>query len=236
MRSTDQDDLFVEQMLTVTVNDVNEAPTGVDLSSVSVSENVPAGTVVGSFSSTDPDGGDTHTYSLVAGDGDTGNAAFEIQGNDLRTVAQLNFETQSSYGIRVRSTDQDGLFTDHLLTITVNDVNEAPTGVALSNNTVPENEPIGTLVGTLSTTDPDAGDTHTYSLVDGDGDADNAAFTLADNEIRTAAVFDRDTKSSYTVRVRATDQDGLSTDQVLTITVTEAECRLRQPWTWATRA
>ena len=221
VRSTDQDDLFIEQMLTITVSDVNEVPTGVDLSSVSVAENVPAGTVVGSFSSTDPDGGDTHTYSLVAGDGDTGNAAFEVQGNELRTVAQLNFETQSSYSIRVRSTDQDGLFTDHLLTITVTDVNEAPTGVALSNNTVPENEPIGTLVGTLSTTDPDAGNTHTYGLVSGDGDVDNASFTLADNEIRTAAVFDRDTKASYSVRVRATDQGGLSTDQVLTITVNE---------------
>ena len=35
---------------------------------------------MGTLTATDPDAGDTHTYELVTGDGDTGNAAFAIVG------------------------------------------------------------------------------------------------------------------------------------------------------------
>ncbi len=55
MRSSDQDGLFFEKALTINVNDLNEAPTDLALSTTSVNENVPANTIVGSFSSTDAD-------------------------------------------------------------------------------------------------------------------------------------------------------------------------------------
>ncbi|HUG67768.1 MAG TPA: hypothetical protein VMM76_08445 [Pirellulaceae bacterium] len=51
-----------------------------------------------------------------------------------------------------------------MLTITVNDLNEAPTELALSNDTIAEDAANGTIVGALSTTDPDAGNTHTPSV------------------------------------------------------------------------
>ncbi len=35
------------------------------------------------FTATDADAGDTHSYSIVAGDGDTDNASFAISGNTL---------------------------------------------------------------------------------------------------------------------------------------------------------
>ena len=133
----------------------------------------------------------------------------------------LDFETTAAQTIRVRSTDQDGLFTEQAFTITVLDVNEAPTAIALSGNSVPENQPIGTVVGLLTSTDIDAGESHAYSLVAGEGDADNASFTIAGNEVRTNAIFDFETKSSYTFRVRSTDQDGLFTEQAFTVTVTD---------------
>jgi hypothetical protein len=43
--------------------------------------------------------------------------------------------------------------------------NAAPVSVSLSANTLPENEPVGTVVGLLSTVDPDEDDVHTYQLV-----------------------------------------------------------------------
>ena len=79
--------------------------------------------------------------------------------------------------------------------------NFAPTDIALSNDTVAENQPSATDVGTLSTTDPDAGDTHTYSLVSGAGDTDNASFKISGDKLQTNATFDFEAKSSYTVRV-----------------------------------
>jgi hypothetical protein len=72
--------------------------------------------------------------------------------------------------------------------------NIAPTGLVLGNATVVEGLPAGTLVGTFTSTDPDVGDSFAYTLVSGDGSADNAAFAIVGDELRTAAVFDIETK------------------------------------------
>ncbi|MFM6132881.1 MAG: hypothetical protein ACKPCP_01695, partial [Sphaerospermopsis kisseleviana] len=61
------------RVVTIEVNNVNETPTDLALSATTVNENVGSNTVIGTFSSTDPDGGNTFTYSLVAGIGDTDN-------------------------------------------------------------------------------------------------------------------------------------------------------------------
>ena len=39
------------------------------------------------------------------------------------------------------------------------------------------------VIATLSTTDADASDIHTYELVSGDGDTDNSYFTIDGNEL-----------------------------------------------------
>ncbi|MEN6494052.1 MAG: SdrD B-like domain-containing protein, partial [Thermoguttaceae bacterium] len=94
----------------VTNLDANYAPTDIGLSATSVLENRPSGTTVGTFTTTDPNGAGTFTYSLVSGTGSTDNAQFTIVGNELRTAASFNYETKSSYSIRVRTTDSGGLY------------------------------------------------------------------------------------------------------------------------------
>ena len=131
---------------TLTVNAANSAPIDIALSSTAVNQNQPIGTVVGTFSSTDPDAGDTFTYSLVAGAGSTDNASFSISGNQLRTAAVFDFATKSSYSIRVRSTDSGSLFFDKEFTITVN--SPAPP-TTLVNSILPTSRSIQ--VGTLAT-------------------------------------------------------------------------------------
>jgi hypothetical protein len=63
-------------------------------------------------------------------------------------------------------------------------VNQAPTGLILSKDTIAENSGNNFLIGTLSTLDPDVGDSHNYSLVTGQGDTDNSGFTIVGNELR----------------------------------------------------
>ena len=59
----------------------------------------------------------------------------------------------------------DSSFGTGLVTIIVTGVNDAPTDINLSNSTVAENSAIGTLIGNLSTLDPDVGDIgHTYTI------------------------------------------------------------------------
>jgi hypothetical protein len=91
----------------------------------------------------------------------------------------------------------------------------------LSNDKVDENQPINTEVGTLTTADPDLGDTHTYSLV-GMGPCpgpDNGSFNINTDKLRTSAVFDYETKDSYTVCIRTDDGNGGIYDKQFTIKV-----------------
>jgi uncharacterized membrane protein YqhA len=98
----------------------------------------------------------------------------------------------------------------------------APTDIALSGNSVAENQPIGTVVGSFSSVDPDAGEAFTYTLVSGIGVDDNSAFTIdAGGHLLTAAIFDYEGKSSYGIRVRTTDYSGMWFEEAFTISVTK---------------
>ncbi|MBE9218357.1 DUF4114 domain-containing protein [Dolichospermum flos-aquae] len=103
---------------------VNEAPTGLSLSNDRVNENVPDNTVVGSLITTDPDTEDSFTYSLVTGEGDDDNSAFTIDGDQLKINLSPDFETKSSYKIRVKTQDAAGLIYEKALTVNINDINE----------------------------------------------------------------------------------------------------------------
>ena len=220
VRCIDASGFTIEKPFTFHVTNLREAPTGISLTPGTVAENMPVGTVVGTFSTTDPDVGDTFTYSLVAGTGSTDNAQFAIVGGQLK-ARTFDYEATNAYSVRVRTTDAGGLSADRVFVISVANVNEAPTSVTLSASTVAENQALGTSVGTLSTTDQDAGDAFTYTLVSGMGDTDNGSFEIVGGVLKTKAVFDYETKSSYTIRVRTTDGGGLSTEQSFTITIVD---------------
>jgi hypothetical protein len=221
VRTTDQAGARYDQDFAIAITDINEEPTQLTISASSMPENASSGTLVGVLSTTDPDAGDAFTYTLADSDG----GRFKLVGEQLLVDdgTLLDFEGAASHTIRVRTTDQrgGGLSYEQDLLITITNVNEAPTHIELSGNSVPENSSSDTLVGTLSTTDPDADDTFTYALVDNAGgrfkiDRDQV---LADN----GSLLDFETATSYTIRVRTTDQagTGLSYEQDLVITVTD---------------
>ena len=62
---------------------------------------------------------------------------------------------------------------------------DSPTDLALSGNTVSRSAIVGTLVGTLTSTDITPGDSFTYSLVAGTGDTHNGEFDLVGDQLRT---------------------------------------------------
>lgn len=105
--------------------------------------------------------------------------------------------------------------------------NRAPTAIALSGVSVAENQLLGTVVGTLSTTDPDLGDTFAYSLISGAGSEDNASFAISGGQVISSRRFDYEAKQSYSVRVCVTDSGGLSYEKPFAITVTDDADDLR---------
>ncbi|MCP4336027.1 MAG: cadherin repeat domain-containing protein, partial [Gammaproteobacteria bacterium] len=111
-----------------------------EYTSINVAENVANGTVVTNITSTtDPDVGDTHTYTLT----DDAGGRFAINAAGVITVADgslLDYESANIHTITVRSTDAGALFYDEVVTIEVTNVNEAPTLAATAaNDTLTEN-------------------------------------------------------------------------------------------------
>ena len=103
------------------------------------------------------------------------------------------------------------------------ETNKAPTNITLANATVPEGQPTGTAVGRLAATDPNEGNTFTYTLVPGTGADDNALFSIDGALLRTQAVFDDAVQDSCTVRVRVTDQGGLFFERSFTVMIRDSQ-------------
>ncbi|MFY0594760.1 cadherin repeat domain-containing protein, partial [Roseivirga sp.] len=96
--------------------------------------------------------------------------------------------------------------------------NALPTDITLSGS-ISENNAIGDVARVLSSVDADADDSHTYALVSGTGDTDNASFSIVGNELKAGVTFDFETKDSYTVRVKTDDGFGGSFEKALTISI-----------------
>lgn len=105
----------------------NQAPTNITLSANTVAEDAAVGTVIGTLTATDPNGGDTHTFSIVA-DPDS---KFQIDGNALEVGAALDYETDTSHSVTIRATDNGNpaLYFDKQFTINVTDVSEVNVAV-----------------------------------------------------------------------------------------------------------
>ncbi|MES2659050.1 MAG: putative Ig domain-containing protein [Verrucomicrobiota bacterium] len=97
-----------------------------------------------------------------------------------------------------------------------------PTAILLSPAEIMENLAVDTAVGTLSATDPDAGDTHTFELIDGTGDDDNAYFRIEGGQLVVDQKIDRDYEVSQqplTIRLRARDASLNPYEAVITLTL-----------------
>jgi len=156
----------------------NRAPTNISLTNASLPENAGANAEIGTLSSTDPDTGDTFTYSLVGGTGDTDNIDFNILGNKLRLTASANYEAKSSYSVVIRTTDQGTLSYDKQFTITVTDVAESPTITAIESLAIDEDATTGALAFTIA--DQDGGSSLTVTATSNNQTlVPNANITLA---------------------------------------------------------
>ena len=91
------------------------------------------------------------------------------------------------------------------ITINVNPVNDLPTSVSLSSNTIDEN--LLDVIGQLLTIDNDPGDSFTYEFVEGTGDSDNELFTIEGNSLINNTDFDFEDQNQYSVRIRSFNEN-----------------------------
>ena len=148
----------------ITINDVNDSPTAINLSSIVVSERID-GAVVGTISTIDQDTGDTHTY-VISDD------RFEIIDGSLKLKAgnTVEYATEPSIAITITSTDSAGVEFSQDFSISVGATqpssNEfAPTFTSASSFNLVENT---NSVTTITATDADTNSNLTYSISGGD--------------------------------------------------------------------
>ena len=81
--------------------------------------------------------------------------------------AQLDFETTPVFSLAVTVTDSGGLTDTAAVTVNLTDVNEDPTA-SDATFSLAENSADGAVVGSVSASDPDAGDSLSYAITGGD--------------------------------------------------------------------
>ena len=103
----------------------------------------------------------------------------------------------------------DGSYTfNKALVVNVNDLNIAPTDIGLTSNTIAENSPIGSNIGTLSAVDSDTSIsslTYTFTSSGDSQDDDNGSFTISGTSLLTSTTLDFETKNSYNIYVNVSD-------------------------------
>ena len=215
--------------ITIMVTDVNDAPIARD-ATFSPAENSATGTAVGTVTATDQDQTSPNnalTYAITGGD--TGNVfAIHSTTGDITVAGALDFETTPSYSLEVTVTDggSPSLSGTATITITVEDVNEAPTVPVTSTPfSVAENSTTGTEVGSVAGTDPDQTSPNnalTYAITGGNTGTVFAIHSTT-GEITVAGALDYETTASYSLVVTVTDGGStpLSSTAMITITVTD---------------
>ncbi len=193
----------------------NEAPTDIAVSALTIAENTSGATVIGTVTTTDADS-TSHTYTVS-------DARFEVVGGELQLKAgnSLNFEVirgvelTATIVIDITARDSSGNEYTKAFTLTVTDVNDAPTTISLDVSTVRENDE-GAVIGTLSSVDEDdVANAVTYSVSD-------SRFEVVGDQLKLKAGVSLDYEvdgSTVVVDVTVTDSAGLTTTEQLTITI-----------------
>ena len=235
--------------ITVNTSNVNEAPSIViaaatvpdaqaagvnpDLSVDEDSDGSVPGGVVAHIALSDPDAGDSHTLSVD----DTRFEVIDAFGQKwlkLKEGIELDHETEDSIEIKVTVTDAgnggDALSAMGMVTIVVNDVNEAPAisvadgetpGLMPASSTVAENTP-GALLGAITLTDPDEANTHSLSVSDDRFETKQDAAGGWWLKLKDGVSLDYEASGgTVTVAVTVTDGGGLSDSTDVMITVTD---------------
>ena len=202
-RATDSAGLFATVSLFVTVANVNDAPTAIQLAADPVVEGSDlSGKFLGTLFATDPDSKDEFTWTVA-------DPRFEIRGNTLFLAPgnKLDYETGSRVSLTVQVTDTGipPLSYEQQATIDLIDVNEFAPALRSASFSVNEGVAGSTILGILDATDGDTANKVRFRFLG----TPPSLFSLNPDtgEIRLAAngSLDHESASSYQFFVEAVD-------------------------------
>ena len=211
VRARDSDGETGELLVTVTVTPVNEVPAITGNAAIDYAEN---GTGrVGSYRARDPEGEDV-TWLLLRGN-DAGFFLFNSRELTFSNAPDFEARPDNTYEVTVRARDDSGHIGELPVTVTVDDVDEAPKVVGREAVTKAENS--GTFVGSYTATDPE-GEAVTWTTLRG-ADAGHFAFDNGALSFVSEPDFEARPDNTYEVTVRARDESGETGELRVTVTV-----------------
>lgn len=219
-------------VVTVDINNVNEAPVVPSGQSLNIAENSSDGTAVGVINATDDDlasvPGEALTFAIT--DGNT-NTTFAINSSTgqltVNDNALLDHETMPSFTLEIRVTDTnwdgDGANqTVQNVLVNVTDQNEKPTINSGQSFTITGYSPNGTVVGNVTASDPDNGDSLRFAITGGNlGDAFAMNSSNGRITVNNSSALNYETRPTFNLSVRVTDEGNLSANTTVTINLTE---------------
>lgn len=135
----------------------------------------------------------------------------------------MAYRAPSEGGWPQRYTESDWVALEGLWGLETTPQNWPPLQISISPNRLQENLPVTQTRFKLTTSDPNTNETHTYVLVMGEGDNDNGRFVIQGDELVLEEPADYERQLLYSIRVRSTDQSGLSVEQILHINVDDVD-------------
>ena len=142
------------------------------------------------------------------------------------TLKKQNYEALENKIIRletrIKITGQDYLSAT-VTTFTILDVAEAPKNIQLSNKTIEDGSASGTVIGTVTATDEDAGTDSTKLSYHLEGSTSNKYFSInSKGELSIKAKVDKGQKDDYFVKINVSDPQNNSASRTFEIAVTRA--------------
>ncbi|MEL6476807.1 MAG: putative Ig domain-containing protein, partial [Pseudomonadota bacterium] len=211
----DDEVLRIDRLLFTRVEAPDEPPFGIGLDNASVDENAD-GAVIGALSATDPEG--TQVSFSVDPSSD-----FELDGDTLKLKdgVSLDHEQTDEVDVIVTALDGAGSTSTATLTVTVNDVNEAPTladGAALADESFSETTGGTVDLTDLGLADEDEGDIPVYEVRGANGSTLPDGFSVDGDTLTVPAGL---APGDYALEVIGTDGEFETEAVPFNVTITE---------------
>jgi hypothetical protein len=211
--NSDSSEYFTDSVC-VKIIDVFE-PVEVILSNNTLLENTPNLAIIGVFQVFQPSNNGSYVLKI---DSVLDYLHFVLVGDSLVAQTIFNYETQKYYQLQMLLIESGGDTIKQAFSIEILDANDAPYGISISNDTISENQTIGTFIGRLTAIDEDAADVLSFEL--------NTAkatqyFQLLGDSLVTLTVLDFESTPFCQVSATVTDLAGAKAETTLTINVND---------------
>lgn len=187
----------------------------------SVDEYSSIGAVVGNVTATGTVGHDLN-WDITSGDSDS-LFSFDTEGNILIASSTIDSSVDNTFNLTVSISYINELYSNFTVTtpvtININDINLSPT---FENQTfsINENSPNSTVVGTVSASDRDSGQTLTYSINSGNaGDSFVINSSTGQITVNNNEFLDYEERTSFTLIAQVTDDGSPTQSDTATITI-----------------